>query len=282
MKDQASQAANDSSDPVVVFIGSGEASKLERKVLIYSLRKNTSRPLDIRVFNGTHNALEVAGRAPSLVPMPLEIKYRNVTEFSLYRYLIPTMMEGRGRAIHLDSDMIALGDIVELYDAEMGDRHFLAKPEYGPQAWTTSVMLIDCARTRFDLERIFAEIDQGLYSYSDFSRMAPAFLDHHPYRIGEIDPRWNEFDSCDDETRLIHYTNLLSQPWKHRDHPYGDLWFDYLDDARVAGYVSEEDIAEAKVRSYVRQDILDGNSGRLSRAQRYSRGLRRLVGRGGR
>jgi len=38
---------------VKVFIGSGEASLIERKVAIYSLRKNTKRNLDIYVCNGT-------------------------------------------------------------------------------------------------------------------------------------------------------------------------------------------------------------------------------------
>jgi hypothetical protein len=40
--------------PVKIFIGSGEQSLLERKVLIYSLHKHTRRELDISVFNGTH------------------------------------------------------------------------------------------------------------------------------------------------------------------------------------------------------------------------------------
>ena len=47
------------SNTVKVFIGSGEASLLERKVAIYSLQKHTKRNLDIYVFNGTHNAFEL-------------------------------------------------------------------------------------------------------------------------------------------------------------------------------------------------------------------------------
>ena len=82
---------SDASAPVRVFIGSGEASLLERKTLIYSLRKNSKRPLEIWVINGTHNAIERNDAPPFLAPLSLEMKYRNVTEFSLYRYLIPQM-----------------------------------------------------------------------------------------------------------------------------------------------------------------------------------------------
>ena len=41
------------SQPVRVFIGSGEASLLERKTLVHSLRQHTSRPLDIYVFSSS-------------------------------------------------------------------------------------------------------------------------------------------------------------------------------------------------------------------------------------
>ncbi|NEP28176.1 MAG: glycosyl transferase, partial [Moorea sp. SIO3I6] len=68
---------------VRVFIGSGEASLVERKVSIYSLRKHSHRELDIYVFNGTHNAIEHNDDQPYLAPMSLRVKYRNTTEFSL-------------------------------------------------------------------------------------------------------------------------------------------------------------------------------------------------------
>ena len=45
-------------EAVRIFIGSGEQSVVERRVLVHSLRRHTRRPLDIHVFNGTHNAIE--------------------------------------------------------------------------------------------------------------------------------------------------------------------------------------------------------------------------------
>ena len=46
-----------SGDTVRIFIGSGEASRLERKTLIHSIRKHTRRPLDLYVFNGLANGV---------------------------------------------------------------------------------------------------------------------------------------------------------------------------------------------------------------------------------
>jgi glycosyl transferase family 8 len=246
---------------VRVFIGSGEASLLERKVAAYSLRKHTKRDLDIYVFNGTHNAVELNDGEPFSAPMSLRVKYRNVTEFSLYRYLIPELCGQQGRAIYIDSDTICLTDIGELFDAAMDGAHFLAKSEaYDVGLWGLSVLLIDCETCRFDLETVVDEIDAGLYTMNDFSCMSPQFLSHHPYRIGQLDPRWNSFDQADGATKLIHYTNLYTQPWKYTGHPHGDLWFEYFEEARAAGYVTPRDIELSLVRSYVRLDLLKGNN----------------------
>jgi hypothetical protein len=252
-----------SNNPIKIFIGSVEASLLERKVLIYSLHRNSSRNLDIYILNGTHNTIERDGFLPESAPMSIKVKYQNVTEFSNYRFLIPEVCDQKGRAIYLDSDMIALGDIGELFDAEMHDQNFLAKPaSYGDteQAqWGLSVMLMDCSKTHFYLDQYYDEIDAGLYGYSDLHQMLPKFLSYHPFSIGSIDPRWNEFDFQLKDTKLIHYTNLYAQPWKYRAHPFGNIWFDYFEQARRAGFITDYDIELTLVRGFARKDLLDGN-----------------------
>jgi hypothetical protein len=240
-----------------LFIGSGEASVLERKTLIYSLRKHTRRPLEIFVFNGTHNAIEFDGQDPVPAPMSLKVKYRNITEFSLYRFLIPQICRFEGKAIFLDSDMICLADIGELFDSQMDGNAVLAKANTGSRGgWDLSVMLIDCSRCRFDLEKIIDETDRNAYSFSDFTSFGQKYLNIHPMRVGNLDPKWNVFDRRDSQTKLIHFTNLLTQPWKHSGHPFEDLWFHYFNEAQAAGVVTPRDIELSLLRSYVRQDIL--------------------------
>ena len=250
-------------DVPVVFIGSGEASLLERKVLIYSIRKNSPRVVQIVVFNGTHNTLEREGYAPEPAPLSLRAKYRNITEFSNYRFIIPQLCGFEGKAIYIDSDMICLADISDLFGSSLGDADFLAKAftaSNGDPRWGMSVTLFDCARARFELERYIDEIDSGLYSYNDLHQMTPRFLAVHPFRVAPIDPNWNSYDVFDQHTKLIHYTNLHSQPWKFRGHPYGSLWFRYLDEAHEAGFVSDADIELSIRRGYARLDLRKGNS----------------------
>jgi lipopolysaccharide biosynthesis glycosyltransferase len=241
--------------PVRVFIGSGEASALERKTLIYSLKKNSHRPLDVYVFNGTHNSIEHNDEPPRLAPMSLRVKYTNFTEFSLYRWLIPQLCEHQGRAIFLDSDTISLGDIGELFDMPMNGAAMMCIKAYDTGEWGPSVLLLDCAKCRFDLEQILDEIGAGQYTYSEFTRLSAQYLAVHPHEIGELDEKWNSFDKYDEQTKIIHYTDLMRQPWRYDGHPYGDLWYRYFREAIDAGYVTDEDIRKATLRGYARLDI---------------------------
>ena len=243
---------------VRVFIGSGEASVLERKTLIYSLRKHTKRELDIYVFNGTHNSIERNSESPVLADMSLNVKYRNYTEFSNYRWLIPSICNYQGRAIFLDSDMVCLKDIGELYDADMGGHSMLAKSEAykGDKSWGMSNILFDCSKCHFDLEQIFRNVDQGLFTNTEFQQMAPKFLAQHPYSLAAMDSNWNSFDHYDENTNLIHYTNLRTQPWKFVGHKHESLWFKYFSEARKAGVIANSDVERTLSRAYARQDIL--------------------------
>ena len=196
--------------------------------------------------------------------MSLQLKYQNITEFSLYRYLIPQICNYQGKAIYIDSDTICLTDIGKLFDTPLNGCDFLVKKDayshMGSELWALSVMLIDCEQCRFDLETFYQEIAQRLYTDKDLALMSPTFLAHHPYKIGNLDPNWNVFVRADKNTKLIHYTNLYTQPWKYPNHPYGELWFTYFREAIDSGYITQKDIELSLVRSYVRRDIMKGNS----------------------
>jgi lipopolysaccharide biosynthesis glycosyltransferase len=269
-------------EKIRVFIGSGEASAVERKVLIYSIHKNTKQEVDINVFNGTHDTLERNNDAPVRINMSLRAKYKNFTEFSNYRFLIPSLCNQQGRAMFIDSDTIALADLKDIFYQDMGDNNFLVKGDAykhtGSKRWGLSVMLLDCARTKFDLEQWLDEVDEKKYTYTDFHQMSPEFLKFHGYKIGELDPKWNDFDTYDKDTKLIHYTNLYTQPWKAPGHRYGDLWFSYLREARQKGFVTDEDINKAVLRSYVRRDLANAtNSGLKYYTVELLRALKRTV-----
>jgi hypothetical protein len=250
---------NEMTDVLRVFIGSGEASLIERKVLQYSIQKNCKCPVEVCVFNGTHDALEHPGKPPQRLNMPLSIKYLNITEFSSYRFLIPDLCNFQGRAVFIDSDMLCLRDISAFLTMNMNGAQFLSRRAYDKDAWGPSVMLIDNSACRFDLQLYFDEISNGRYKQKEFMQFQKAFLAVHPFKIGELDKSWNDFDNVSESTNIIHYTNLRTQPWKYTGHPFGDIWFTYFNEARHEGWLTEEDIDKSLSRAYVRANIREGN-----------------------
>jgi len=259
----------------MIFIGSGEASVLERKTLIHSIRRNTRGPVRIAVFNGTHNAVEFDDVEPAPAPMSLRAKYMNLTEFSNYRFLVPQLCGYAGRAIYLDSDMICLGDVGELFRTPMDEADFMAKPfstAASDQRWALSVTLFECSHCRFDLDTYVDEVCRGLYTYNDLHQMTPKFLARHPFRVGRLSEQWNMFDRVEADTRLVHFSNLHTQPWRVRAHRFGSLWFRYFHEAQEAGLVTDADIEKAIRRGYARPDLAEGNTIGLTSVARNALG----------
>ena len=120
---------------IPVFVGSGDASRIERGVLEYSLSRHSTRPYDLHVYNGTQGNVESSNDAiwqPQTLAAVRGHKF--ATEFSLFRYVIPELCGFEGRAIYLDSDMICLGDLAELADWPLPDgAWFAAVPQAYPE-----------------------------------------------------------------------------------------------------------------------------------------------------
>jgi hypothetical protein len=150
---------------------------------------------------------------------------------------------------------VCLADIGELFDLPMDGAAMMCKKAYDSGEWGPSVLLLDCSQCRFDLEQIFDEIETGKYSYSEFTRMGSSFLGAHPHLIRELDANWNVFDRYDEHTKMLHYTNLTSQPWKHSGHRYGWIWFQYFREAVENGDITDDDIYRATWRGYARLDV---------------------------
>lgn len=259
-------------DLIRIFVGSGDASLLERKTLLYSLRKHTSRPLEIWTYNGTRRCIEnEAGEARDCSALMTVPNRGFVTEFSLFRYLIPDLCGRSGKAIYIDSDMLVLRDIGELFDQSLDGAHFAARPnahpEIAPERWALSALVIDCERCHFDLPAIFQHIAARRFTYTEFSQMGRRTRPFLPYTIRPLADTWNSFDFHDASTRLIHYTDLDRQPWKFRYHPFGDLWFTYFNEAIAAGLISPAEIEASIAKGYVRDDLRAGNRGRDTTAQ---------------
>ena len=193
--------------PVRIFLGTEAGQYRAERVFVWSI-KNTRDP----------------ARAYEIYFMKDLRGYDRTgwkTGFTNYRYGIPSMGGGKGRAIYNDVDQIYLSDAGELFDLDMGGAGMMCITER-----ETSVMLIDCER----MTKFWTLKDaQGGKTHSFFRDAV-----HDNKLWGRLPGEWNARDDeySSDKSKCFHFTTLQTQPWqpfpdvlRYEPHPDGQVWF---------------------------------------------------------
>jgi len=223
-------------EPIRIFVGTSannEDAEAEM-VLEYTLRKNTTHPLDITWMRQTKDEDSPWGGWQT---------QRWSTPFSGFRWAIPEVCGYHGRAIYMDVDQLNLRDIADLFSVDLKNHPMAARrgARFGGHEFCVIV---------FDNERMGDLL-------MPIARMKPNPDIHHRY-IGmfsgsdyvlDLDPRWNCHDGDGlpiDNIWHLHYTKMSTQPWKPawftgkgEEHPRQDLvklWHDMRAEATLNGY----------------------------------------------
>lgn len=141
--------------------------------------------------------------------------YKDVPQsFLPLRFIVPQLMDYQGKAIVIDPDIFAVSDIYELLERDMGDKAILARPIYAKDkiiGHNSSVMLFDCARLKhWNWEQQIDEVFQGKRDLQDWIYLKTEPRDY----LGELEDEWNHYDILNENTKLLHNTNQITQPWK--------------------------------------------------------------------
>ena len=122
-----SSATPSGKPPVRIFLGTEAAQYRAERIFLWSIERVRD---PARVYE-IHRMIDLPG-------------FRRLgwnTGFTNYRFAIPALAGGRGRAIYNDVDQIYLRDPAELFDLPLDGHGYLAVSKTD-----TSVMLLDCAR----------------------------------------------------------------------------------------------------------------------------------------
>ena len=178
-------------------------------------------------------------------------RFKNVYHFSIvtyYRLFIASLFPEYDKVIYLDSDLVVLGDISELYRTRLGDNILGAAPEQFVQSTkefreyakaalgvdpdkyvNAGVLLMNLKEYRRNrIEDKFVE----LITEYDFDLLDPdqAYLNYLCYGKIQILPKvWNQEPlSLDAEAknRIVHYA-LYKKPWQYDDVIYGEHFWNY-------------------------------------------------------
>ena len=220
--------------PIRIFIATDDHSEAPERVIEYSIRKNTNAEVDItfmRAGDPGYSYDEWNRGVPKDEWRPKSGGGWG-TAFSVFRFTVPERCHYEGKAIYMDSDIIVLGDVQELWDMA------LPKPWVSKSMKRTCVSVIDCAGMKGVIPPITQMQTTG--KGTSYYRM---MLVRDRVISPTLPNAWNSADSCPPGTKALHFTNMGTQPWKpwpdkikYSEHP--DLmarstWEHYEEESRV-------------------------------------------------
>jgi len=253
--------------PIRVFIGTDESQRVVSQVLEHSIRKFSTRPVEINLMSDIS------------IPSPKKKENQPMTPFSFYRFLIPRLAGYKGRAIYLDADMQVFGDIAELWDTPMGNHKVLCAVQNETlTAWgrnssfqtgrQMSVLLMDCSKLDWRIEDIIQDLDQDRYTYAELVFNLCLLKSDE---IGEtIPPEWNSLEAyVPDRTKLLHYTVGHIQPWRNNRNSLRHIWMDAFLEAAQQKKILEGSIAEDIASGYLKPSLINPLKGSGNRSFVY-------------
>lgn len=147
-----------------------------------------------------------------------KLPWRNddLQSFTPLRFMPPELMGYAGRALIVDPDVFAVADVWELLSRDMAGKAILCRVHDGVKrsvrgTYASSVMLLDCAKLRH--WRVEAQFEEMFALERDYRNWLGLGCED-PATIGALEPGWNDFDHLGPETRLLHNTRRMTQPWK--------------------------------------------------------------------
>jgi len=202
-----------------VFIHTNERQWLGAQLSAYSMRRNSAHAeaFDIRFIHVKDYPFLQAREGQPFLRGGVTRTWRmdDLQSFTPLRFMPPKLMNHEGRALLVDPDVFAVGDVDELLSRDMQGKGVMGRHRSAnrkkAQCVATSVLLMDCARlAHWDCEREFGELFEFTRDYKEWM----CLRHESPDNIAYLEPEWNDFDRLTPDTRMLHNTKRRTQPWK--------------------------------------------------------------------
>ena len=202
-----------------VFIHTNERQYIGALVSRYSLMRNSrSRDsFDVKIIHTKDHPFlrEREGQSFLREGGSRVWRYDDLQSFTPLRFMPPELMGYEGRAMVVDPDIFAVGDIWELLSRDMEGKAIVCRARSGSKGldgcMASSAMMLDCARlTHWRVRENFAELFDRKRDYMDWICLKAEPRDS----LGKLEDCWNDYDHLGPETKLLHNTKRQTQPWK--------------------------------------------------------------------
>ena len=203
---------------VPVFIQTNEKQRLGAIVAKHSFERETRHlgiEINIMHYNDFEIFREIEGRIYLRNGRKMKWDPDDLQSFTLLRFVPPASTNYQGKALVVDPDVFCVSAPDELLNADMKHKSILcrrvARTDGRGDYWASSVMLLNCSKlTHWNLTEIVEDLVRQKIDYSDIMNLRA----ESQQTIGTLDARWNDFDNLTGETKLLHNTSRITQPWK--------------------------------------------------------------------
>jgi hypothetical protein len=203
-----------------VFIHTNQRQYIGALVSAHSMKRNSkhNEAFDVKIISHQDYGFFLEHEGQPYLRDGVERNWRNddLQSFTPLRFMPPELMGYAGRAVVVDPDVFAVGDVFELLARDMAGKAIMCRTRAGAKRiydgnYASSVMLLDCARLRhWQVEKQFRE----LFTFERDYRKWINLLYEEPESIGPLEPEWNDFDRLSATTKMVHNTRRKTQPWK--------------------------------------------------------------------
>ncbi len=194
------------------FIQANDKQLLGAKLAKYAIERNLKDKgsIAVEIINVDREPLFKAFAGKTYLRRGRVITYdpKDLQSFTLSRFLPPDRMGYEGMAIVIDPDIFTRVDLHALFDLGTDGKAIAACRK--KDAWDSSVMLLDCARLKH--WNVAAWLEKLARHELDYDEIMTLKLDRDD--VKEIPRVWNSLDVLNEDTKLLHTTDRLTQPWK--------------------------------------------------------------------
>lgn len=215
-------------ETIRVFVGCdpNDCDLEQMMVLDYSIRKHCSQPVDIHWMQLSRDPESFWFSDPQA-----QQGWRTeawTTPFSGFRWGIPAFCDYQGKAIYMDTDVIVLCDLAEIWNTPF-EPGKVVMAKGGEQSWRFCVSMWDCAAARDHLPPI-----DELRGKPEIHQQLKKYYKKNPQVIQPFDTQYNNIDgenSPIEQIKILHYSDMGTQfshalSFERLQREGGTHWFD--------------------------------------------------------
>lgn len=196
------------SETLQVFVGCdpNDCDLEQMMVLEYSIRKHCSQPVTLHWMQLSRDPQSFWYANP-----PQQQGWRTeawTTPFSGFRWGIPAFCEYQGKAIYMDTDVIVLCDLAQIWNTPF-EPGKVVMAKGGEQSWRFCVSMWDCAAARDHLPPI-----ETLRGKPEIHQQLKKYYKKNPQVIQPFNPQYNNIDgenSPIEQIKILHYSDMGTQ-----------------------------------------------------------------------